>query len=117
MNRAPERNPYVFVAQEQKHLDFGLAEAWGEVRFLTADEFKPQRHSIMNRHILDNVKDALWSRYRPDLDWVVLTGNPIMIGWVMHIAIEKAAHEDVDVGVLHYDRFRQGYREAVVPTN
>ena len=107
----------VFVAQEQRRLDFADAETWGEVIFLTADEYKPQRNSLMNLQILDHVRTTLQRSYRPDTDWLVLTGNPIMIGWVMHIALTKAQEQKANVGVLHYDRVRNGYREAIVPTN
>lgn len=106
----------VLVVQEQPHLDFGDAERWGEVRFLTASEFRPQRNSLINDQILANVRMGIARSFNAFEDWLVLAGNPIVIGYAMHAAMETARSQEAsNVGILHYDRKFEGYREAAVP--
>ena len=108
----------VFVVQEQHTLDYSQAEEWGEVEFLTAREYKPLRRSLLNEEIHDEVRRKLEQNFNPKSDWLVLTGNPTMIGWAMIVAASVASSEDQDtLGVLQFDKVRGGYRESYLRIN
>ena len=108
----------VFVVQEQHTLDYSQAEVWGEVEFLTAREYKPLRGSLLNEEIQEEVRRKLEKFFNPQSDWLVLTGNPTMIGWAMIVAADVARHYGQDtLGVLQFDRARGGYRESYLNLN
>ena len=108
----------VFVVQEQHTLDYSQAEEWGEVEFLTAREYKPLRKSLLNEEIHDEVRRKLGRGFDPQSDWLVLTGNPTMIGWAMIVAADVAKHYGHDtLGVLQFDKVRGGYRESYLRVN
>lgn len=84
-----KKQPIVWVTQET-NVDFSEAERYGEVRFLTADDFNNTRASIKNQHLLMALRHQL-KDFDPENDWVVITGSPIVscavfmiLGWMRH---------------------------------
>ena len=83
--------PKVFVTQYSKNLKFGDAEQFGEVVFLTDEEYKPEPSMPgHNERITQEIKSRL-STYIPGIDYIVLTGssipNMIVGGIIMGYAI------------------------------
>lgn len=98
----------VFVVQENNRLDYGPAEDFGQVMFITAEEYHPFKNSLRNAAILDRV-DLAMNSFNPDTDYLILTGNPILIGYVFHKALERTQ----TVRCLQWDRMTGGYRAVV----
>lgn len=95
----------VFVVQENNRLDYAPAEEFGEVIFMTADEYQPLKNSLRNQAILSRVTECLDS-FRPRSDYLLLTGNPILIGYVFHLAYCIEGY----VRCLQWDRMHNSYR-------
>lgn len=110
----------VWVIQEQPNLDYRQAEPWGEVRFMTAREYKPLAHSLLNEEIKETVQNKVDTGFDPLRDWVVLTGNPVILGWAVHCLLEKAKrHNETTtkeeceyLQLLQHDKHYGGYRET-----
>ncbi|WQY99610.1 hypothetical protein [Acinetobacter phage pB23] len=83
--------PTVYVVQENPRMNYLPAEKFGEVRFLTATEFSPSQHSLRNKQILEQVMANLVD-FNPDVDYLVLSGNPIIMGFVFSLVIQKKGY-------------------------
>jgi hypothetical protein len=84
-----KRKPVVWVTQETD-VDFSEAERYGEVKFLTANDFNNTRSSIKNQFLLMSLRKQL-TEFEPENDWIVITGSPIVscavfaiLGWMRH---------------------------------
>ena len=65
----------VFVTQEQTKLNYLPAEKFGEIRFITRDEFSPVASSLSNVHLMGCIREAL-SDFREEEDYIVFSGSP-----------------------------------------
>jgi hypothetical protein len=98
----------VFVVQENFRADYSDAERFGELVFMTASEFKPINGSLRNQAIKDDIKASL-VRFTPD-DFLVLTGNPTMIGFAFHHAVGAVANKGGVLNILQWDKIANGYK-------
>lgn len=98
----------VFCVQENNRLDYAPAEAYGEVVFMTADEYNPVASSIKNKDIKADIERHM-AKFDPNEDWLLMTGNPLVMGYAFHLALSKEGH----VTCLQWDRFRAEYREVI----
>lgn len=103
----------VFVVRENGRMDYTDAERFGQVEFMTADEFSPIRTSIRNRRTLEDI-DRCLERFDPERDWLVLTGSPVLIGHVFHQAMQRSATGQLQL--LQWDRANNRYRELYFPS-
>jgi hypothetical protein len=69
----------VFVTQENSQLNYGPAEQFGEIHFLTRDEVSPVPNSLTNAALLDELTRKLHS-FDFDTDYVVPSGSPVVCG-------------------------------------
>lgn len=65
----------VFITQEQSKLDYLPAEKFGEIKFITRDEFSPVAASLGNVQLMDTIKSAL-ATFDPAKDFLVFSGSP-----------------------------------------
>jgi len=98
----------VFVVQENPNLDYGPAESYGEVVFITAEEFRPIAASIRNDYILQDVRRKM-HEFDPANDHLVLTGNPMIMGYAFHLALTMAD----SIKCLQWDRRSSEYRQFI----
>lgn len=98
----------VFVVQENPNLDYGPAESYGQVVFITAEEFRPIAGSIRNEYILSDIERRM-EEFDPENDWLILTGNPMIMGYSFHLALSKAD----SIKCLQWDRRSAEYREYI----
>ncbi|QOI69773.1 hypothetical protein IBZ20DMU1_29 [Acinetobacter phage DMU1] len=99
--------PTVYVVQENPRMNYLPAEKFGEVKFLTASEFSASQHSLRNKQILEQVMENL-SNFDPDKDYLVLSGNPIIMGFVFSLLIQKKGY----LRVLWYHSIDREYVEV-----
>lgn len=102
-----QSQPTVFVVQENPNLNYTPAEQFGEVRFLTASEFSPSKNSLRNVQLISDISAAMAS-FDPDRDFLLLSGNPIMMGYVAHLALSKKGYAKF----LWYSRNDGAYLEV-----
>lgn len=72
------RPPRVFVTQETNH-DFTDAHGYGEVIFLTHEDYNNISNGAKNADITRRVQ-RLMSDFDPSRDWLVVTGSPYVAG-------------------------------------
>ena len=96
----------IFVVQENNRISYHPAEAYGELKFLTAREYSPTKGSLINEKILEDIRKGL-ENFDPSSDFLLLTGNPVMIGYVMHLCLNRKGY----VKVLQWDRMSGRYIE------
>lgn len=94
----------VYVVQENSYVDYSDAERYGEVVFMTADEFKPMNNSLRNRSIIDQIRGQML--HFEEGDFLILTGNPTVIGYAFHCALGRFD----EVNILHWDKISREYR-------
>lgn len=97
----------VWIVQENNRMDYSPAERFGRVVFMTADEYRPQANSLLNQSTREAVERAA-QRVEPE-DWVVLTGNPVMMGYVFHLVLQRLGA----VRCLQWNRIRGEYQPHV----
>ena len=97
--------PTVWVTQETSH-DFSPAEQYGEVRFLTKDDFNNTRNSIANAALWSELKFIL-KRYDPNEDWIVIAGSPYVAAAVF-LLLGLSHHKQIKV--LRWDNRDFMYR-------
>jgi len=96
----------VIISQESGRLNFADAERFGEIRFLTNQEYSKIKSSITNKQTLKDVKDGL-SDFDPDKDFLLLSGDPILMAFSFHLAFSKAKY----VKLLKWDKVAGQYFE------
>jgi len=103
----------VFVVQENPGLDYTDAERFGDIRFITNQEFSSVSGSLNNKDILADIVYALAS-FNPKVDYLLMTGNPITIGYAFHRAMLRAISVAGDASpalyLLRWDGFSRTYK-------
>ncbi|MBV1952732.1 MAG: hypothetical protein KUG64_11130 [Cycloclasticus sp.] len=97
----------IYVVQENNRISYRPAEAFGDIKFLTAREYSPTKGSLINEKILEDIRKGL-EDFDPKYDFLLLTGNPVMIGYVMHLCLKLEGY----VKVLQWDRIASEYLEV-----
>lgn len=64
----------VYVTCETNH-DFSMAEEFGSISFLTADDLNNSKASIHNSKVLADIQEKL-EEFDPENDWVLVAGSP-----------------------------------------
>jgi len=98
------KKPVVWVVQEGRN-DYAPAEEFGEVRFITHFEVTSIEGSQQNKNVEADIRK--WAtEYTPGLDWIVPTGNPMVVALLTMCLHQQMAHK-----FLKYD----GRRICYVP--
>lgn len=89
--------PTVFVTQETPH-DFTKAEAFGEVKFLTRDDFNNIKNSLSNKALVRSLNHQL--KKFDDEDWIIIAGSPYVSAAVFMILARRGFRR---VKILRWD--------------
>lgn len=81
--------PKVWVTQEMPKFNYTGAEVYGEVRFITNEEYSPMQGSLLNMDLSRGITDTL-KDFDYDADYIVPTGSPIVVMAVMAVLGRKA---------------------------
>lgn len=79
----------VFVTQENSQLNYGPAEQFGEVCFLTRDEVSPVAGSLTNAAIMKELERKL-DGFDFDNDFIAPSGSPVVCGLAFLILGKRA---------------------------
>ncbi len=110
INGRDQDHPVVFIVQEQHRLNYGDAERFGHVEFITRFEYSPIGTSIRNSDIVVDARKAI-ERFNPDKDYLLLTGNLITVGYVFALALAKSPSKSLRL--LQWDREQGKYKPVV----
>lgn len=80
--------PTVYVTHEVPTANYGPAEEWGEVVFLSVAEISGVPNSLHNRKLIAAIRDRL-KDFDPSTDFIAPSGSPIITGIVFAIVREK----------------------------
>lgn len=69
--------PRVFVTQENPSLNYLPAESFGEIVFLTREDFSAVKNSLNNLSLVSQLKTSLKS-FDPKVDFITVSGSPIV---------------------------------------
>lgn len=67
----------VFVTQEHPSLNYAPAEEFGEVVFMTIDDYSSIKNSLHNIDLIDELKNTV-KEFDPDVDYIVISGSPVV---------------------------------------
>lgn len=68
----------VYILQEQANMDFSPAEMYGDVQFMGIEISRMKTPSPRDQGRLA-IMAATAEKFRPDLDYIVFTGSPVVI--------------------------------------
>ncbi len=105
--------PRVFITQENSQLNYGHAEEFGEVVFLTSKEVSPVPGSLINAEVTKELASKLES-FDFDHDYIAPSGSPTVCG-LAFLALGRRIelmHEN-DVGPKNLRILRWSNRDRV----
>ena len=94
----------VYVVQENPKLDYMDADSYGDVTFITGQEYSPMSGAPVNDRIVLAVRLAM-QEFNPDRDYLLLTGGLTVVGYAFHLAIQKKGY----INLLQWDKRRNSY--------
>ena len=92
MNFLPK--PKVYVTQEVRTANYGPAEQFGEVVFLTASELSQFKNSVHNKKVIGVIRENL-KHFNSATDFIAPSGSPVITGIVFAILREKTTQFQV----------------------
>lgn len=99
----------VYVAQEARHLDYTDAERFGAVVFCTNLEYSNIPRSLNNQQLTKQVSMTL-GRFDPETDFLLLSGNPITMGFAFHEAYRRCLEAGKPLHLLRWDGVDRCYQ-------
>lgn len=105
----------IFITQSTRH-PVAKAEAFGELVVLHFGDVEPGHDFTVTSEMMDRSALIMHEQYNPEEDFILLTGNPLLIGWAMHLAFEVAEQEgSKTIQWLYWDRREECYANCRVP--
>ena len=99
----------VFISQENKDLDYSLAEQYGNINFVTYTEFSPHKESLANKRLYEDIDTAM-NKFSPEKDFIISSGNPISFSLLFYRAFRKAILKGADkLNVLVWNKYKKNY--------
>lgn len=80
--------PKVHVTQENPALNYLPAEQFGEIVFLTKDDFSLVKNSLANEALINSLRHKL-KNFDPDDDYMVISGSPAVSAVVFMLLRER----------------------------
>lgn len=98
------KTPKVYIPQENSRLNYLDAERFGRIIFITEENYSPIQSSRVNKKLMGLIQQTA-QEFNPDTDFLLLTGSPILIGYMFHLIMAKKGF----VNVLQWDNFTREY--------
>lgn len=102
----------VFVTQWARNRDFSDAARFGDIKFITAKEIFADDDSVDIDDVRDEVVSKLVGKFRPRMDRLLLSGDPIIIAMCMGVLGRCGV---TSVNCLKFDREEGKYYHVRVP--
>ena len=104
----------IFITQENSGFQYNDAERFGDLVFLTNKEYSASKTSLNNEQIRTQIERGL-DKIQKD-DYLLMTGNPVMMGYSFYVAAIKLAKQGVtDLNVLRWDNMQGQYLAMSIP--
>jgi hypothetical protein len=99
----------VYVTQEVG-VDYSKAETYGDIAFLTMEDFVNSHPSLLNEALARELRHNL-RNFNPDDDWIVISGSPYVSAAVFMILGLTGIRK---VKILRWDNRDLVYRPMVI---
>jgi len=83
----------VYITQNNRK-NYSSAHSFGEPTFITSNEYDSIGNSNVNDEIMSEIRDMV-ANYDNSRDYILLSGDPIVIALVVHAALSR--HESIRV--------------------
>lgn len=90
MNEDNDIIPTVYVTQENPNLNYVPAEKWGEIKFLTKDDFNSVAGSLRNADLINELRAGV-AKFDPENDFVVISGSPPVAAAVFMLLAKRTS--------------------------
>lgn len=101
----------VFITQENPNLNYLPAEQFGDIVFLTREDFSPVRNSLHNDALIAEVRQKL-KDFNPETDFITVSGSPVVAAVVFMILSEKTKA----INMLRWSNRDHVYQHLVINT-
>lgn len=81
-------NSKVYITQENSSLNYLPAEQFGEIVFLTRNDFSQVKGSITNGILINELRTKL-REFDPENDYIAVSGSPVVAGVAFMILRER----------------------------
>lgn len=99
----------VFITQEMPQLNYMAAEEFGQIEFLTRNDWSPIAASLNNEQLLADVRTKL-ADYSADRDHIVVSGSPVVAA-VVFMVLARITRR---VSILKYSNRDQRYTKLLI---
>lgn len=99
----------VYVTQENPALNYLPAEEFGEIVFLTKDDFSVIKNSLVNEALVADLQRKL-KAFIPDDDFMVISGSPAVSAAVFMLLRERTKR----VKILRWSNRDRIYQPLVI---
>lgn len=107
--------PKVYASQATRH-DIAQAEMYGEIVVLCFGDIMPGHNEDDTTGMMNRAASILHESYDPEQDHILLTGNPVLVGWALHIAFEVAEQKNAKtISWLYWNRREEFYAPCRIP--
>lgn len=106
------KSPRVFVTQENPNLNYLPAEQFGEIEFMTRGDISPVRNSLSNEALVRELRTKM-AKFDPEVDFIVISGSPVVAGIVFMLLREKTTKANV----LRWSNRDRMYQHLVIDIN
>lgn len=106
----------VFVTQENAQLNYGPAEQFGEICFLTRDEVSPVPGSLTNAAIMAELAAKLRG-FDFERDFLAPSGSPVVCGMAFMVLggqIATLSHQPAHVRILRWSNRDRVYQPITI---
>jgi len=99
----------VFVTQEQAHINYAMAESFGDIVFVSANDVPTVSNSLRTEGLLRSMRSVM-REYIPGRDYILPSGSPLNIAVVMMLAGQKGdAHN-----ILKWESRSESYAKVAL---
>ena len=98
----------VYITQDNNK-NYTASHGFGDPEFITDLEYSSVANSKRNENILEQVKQTSFV-YDPEVDFILLSGDPVIIGLVMHQLLKEHGR----INLLKWDNQERKYAPLTI---
>jgi len=107
-----QHTPRVFITQEQAHINYAMAESFGDIVFVSAHDVPTVSNSLRTSGIIKSMQ-VVMSAYVPGRDYILPSGSPLNIAVVMMLAGQKGSAHNI----LKWESRSESYAKVALEIN
>lgn len=93
----------IFVTQENPLFDYSSLDSFGDVRFVTLNDFTAAPNSLYNIDLMNSIESAM-SGFDPDKDFLAPSGSPLITAACVAYLVKRGVTRIVVLRWTNRDR-------------